>query len=109
MIATYMQQHQDKGLIVAELPKQGEKDYEAQILSPPRSDRIVYHYAKQGGVVRVSKVDFMTWLKRSKEIQWSTVAKKFQQDLNAYVIKTRLGAGTKWELPRSQCIDMEIE
>lgn len=110
LIAAYMQQHQDKGLVVEELhPGQGIRDWVPQILSVPKSDRIVYQLAKNQSVVRVSKGDFTTWLKRSKEINWSTVQKAFAKDLKLYVTKTQLGYGTKYQMPRQVCFDMHID
>lgn len=110
LIAAYMQQHQDKGLIVEEMhPGKGARDYEPQIISPPRSDRIVYQLGRKQGIVRVSKGDFTTWLKRSKEINYSTVEKQFRRDLNASLTKTMLGIGTKWQMPRQFCLDIHID
>ncbi len=110
LIAAYMQQHQDKGLIVEELhPGRGVRDHDPHIISPPRADKIVYQLAKKQGIVRVSKGDFTTWLKRSKEINWSTVEKRFRQDLSMEQSKTMLGIGTKWQMPRQFCLDMHID
>jgi len=111
LIAAYMQQHQDKALIVDKLVSgtgHGQA-YEPNIVSVPKSDRIVYQQANDDGIVRVSKGDFTTWLKRSKNINFSTVAKKFKDELGAYTIKTNLGYGTKWATPRQVCLDIKID
>ncbi len=111
LIAAYMQQHQDKGLIVDKLVGGvgQSRAYTPNIVSPPKSDRIVYQLAQDDSVVRVAKGDFTTWLKRSKDINFSTVAKKFKSELGAKAIKTSLGLGTKWAMPRQVCLDIKID
>lgn len=111
LIAAYMQQHQDKALIVDKLVSGSGhgQAYEPNIISVPKSDRIVYQQANVDGIVRVSKGDFTTWLKRSKNINFSTVAKKFKDELGAYQIKTNLGYGTKWATPRQVCLDIKVD
>ncbi len=111
LIAAYMQQHQDKGLIVDKMihGAGSARGYTPQIISPPKSDRIVYQLAQDDAIVRVSKGDFTTWLKRSKDINFSTVAKKFKSELGAKAIKTSLGLGTKWAMPRQVCLDIKID
>ncbi len=108
LIAAYMQQHQDKGLIVESFAKQGDMNFDPQIISPPRADRILYQLSKSTMEVRVSKTDFVTWLKKSKNITWASVAPRFKGDCRAYVLKTNLGSRTKWELPRQLCIEMSL-
>lgn len=108
LLHAYMQQHQDKALIVQDLHGQGKRGWVAQIIKPPRADRIVYQYAKDDGVVRVSKSDFATWLLKSKEIRWANVAVKFKRELNASEVRTSLGHGTAWALPRSACLDLKV-
>ncbi len=111
LIAAYMQQHQDKGLIVDKMVGGAgqARGYEPQIISVPKSDRIVYQLAQDDSIVRVSKGDFTTWLKRSKDINFSTVAKKFKSELGTKAIKTSLGLGTKWAMPRQVCLDIKID
>ena len=111
LIAAYMQQHQDKGLIVERMVGGAgqARAYNVDIISPPKADRIVYQLAKHDSMVRVSKGDFTTWLKRSKDINFSTVAKKFKDQLDTKVIKTSLGLGTKWQMPRQVCLDIKID
>lgn len=111
LIAAYMQQHQDKGLIVDKLVGGAgqARGYEPQVISTPKSDRIVYQLAQDDSVVRVAKGDFTTWLKRSKDINFSTVAKKFKSELGTRAIKTSLGLGTKWAMPRQVCLDIRID
>ena len=111
LITAYMMQHQDKGLVVDKLVggRGMARDYEPQIISVPKSDRLVYQQANDDGIVRVSKGDFTTWLKRSKSISWSAVAKKFRDELDTKEIKTSLGFGTKWATPRQACLDIKID
>jgi len=109
LIAAYMQQHQDKGLIVDKLAKTGQRGYVPQIISPPRADRIIYQLSQDDSMVRVAKGDFCSWLLRSKGINWSSVAAKFKQDLHVSSLKTSLGWGTKWSTPRLNCLDMTLE
>lgn len=109
LIAAYMQQHQDKALVVEHFQKKGQGNYMAEVLRPPKTDRIVYQYAKKDLMVRVSKSDFTTWLQKSKHIRWSNVAKQFLEEVAAYEIKVKLGHGTPWELPRSACLDMKVD
>ncbi|KKN05414.1 hypothetical protein LCGC14_1087530 [marine sediment metagenome] len=108
LIAAYMQQHQDKGLIVDKLSRQGHS-YTPSVISPPRADRIIFQLAQDDNVVRVAKGDFCSWLKRSKGINWSSVAESFKKDLYLSVAKTSLGLGTKWAMPRQYCMDMTLE
>ena len=109
LIQAYMQQHQDKALIVEYLQKKGQTNYEPAVLKTPKADRIVYQYAKLDNMVRVSKSDFTTWLKKSKHIQWANVAKQFHEDLKCWEVKVHLGHGTGWQLPRAACLDMEVD
>jgi len=109
LIQAYMQQHQDKALIIEHLNRRGLVNYVAEVIKPPKSDRIVYMYAKKDGMVRVSKSDFTTWLNKSKHIRWANVAKQFLEDVQAQESKVKLGFGTSWELPRSACLDMKVD
>lgn len=110
LIAAYIQQHQDKGLIVEEMhPGRGVRAHDPHIVGPPKSDKVVYQLARKQKIVRVSKGDFTTWLKRSKEINWSTVEKQFKKDLKMTQSKTMLAIGTKWQMPRQFCLDMHID
>ena len=109
LIAAYMQQHQDKGLIVERLIKSAGTGHSPVILSPPRTDKIVYEFARKEGIVRVSKGDFARWLKRSQDIPFSRVSKKFKDELNTVARKTSLGIGTKWQMPRQVCLDIKVD
>lgn len=109
LIQAYMQQHQDKALVVEYLQKKGQGNYDPVVLKTPKADRIVYQYAKGDNMVRVSKSDFITWLKKSKHIQWANVAKQFLDELKCWEVKAHLGHGTSWQLPRAACLDMEVD
>lgn len=109
LIQSYMQQHQDKALVVEHFQKQGQTNYEAVVLKTPKADRIVYQYAKLDNLVRVSKSDFTTWMKKSKHIMWANTAKNFMEDLKCHEVRVHLGHGTGWQLPRAACLDMEVD
>ena len=109
LVQAYMQQHQDKALLVESFQKPGQStSYDPMILKSPKADRIVYQYAKLDGVVRVSKTDFTTWLLRSKGIRWANIAQTFADELEIRPVKVQLGLGTSWQLPRSLCLDITI-
>ncbi len=109
LIAAYMAQHQDKALIVEELFSGRGGAYTPTVISVPRADRIVYQLAQKDGIVRVAKGDFIKWLKSSRELSYSSVAEKFRTELGTVISKTSLGIGTKWLLPRQQCLDIKID
>ena len=109
LVQAYMQQHQDKALIVEEFQKQGQANYIATVTRAPKADRIVYQYAKKDKMVRVSKSDFATWLQKSKHIRWANMAEQFRDDVGAKEVRTKLGFGTAWELPRAYCLDMNVD
>ncbi|KKM76141.1 hypothetical protein LCGC14_1383200, partial [marine sediment metagenome] len=109
LIAAYMLHHQDKALVVEKLLRgPGVRNYTPVIISMP-SHSMMYQLAKKEGIVRVSKGDFTMWLKRSRDIPWSQVSKKFGAELGAVVLKTSIGAGTKWETPRQMCLDLKVD
>lgn len=110
LIAAYMQKHQAQALIVERLVKgPGVRSYSPVVISMPKSDQVIYQLAKKDGIVRVSKSDFVMWLKRSREISYPTVRKRFEAELGMVELKTSIGVGTKWELPRQRCLDIKID
>ncbi len=109
LIAAYMAQHQDKALIVEELRSGAGGTYTPVVISLPRADRVVFQLARKDGIVRVAKGDFTRWMLKSQGIPFSAVAKKFKADLQTVVVKTSLGIGTKYQVPRQLCLDIKID
>jgi hypothetical protein len=110
LISAYMQQHQDKALIVEELKmSRGGSRYEPIVISAPSAKRIVYQIGRKQDIVRVSKTDFIRWLKESRDITFNAVVKQLREDLSMVECKTFLGLGTNYQLSRQTCLDFRME
>lgn len=103
LLAAFMQHNQDKTLIVEEFGSEI-----PTIISPPRSDRVVCHIAQKEGIVRFARGDFTRWL----DLQGRSVhgaIRTLRVDLSAKERRTRIGIGTKWELPPQRCIEVALQ
>lgn len=110
ILATYIQQHQDKVLIVDLFPtkRQNTRSYHPQIISSPRSDRIICHMARDDKLIRFSYTDFVRWL-TSRGMPVHSTLHKFKVILGSSECKVLLGIGTKYEIPsRQRVIEVPI-
>ena len=103
ILATYIQQHQDKALTVDRFPaaRQNTLNYMPEIIGgPPKSAKIIVHIAKAEKLIRFSRSDFIRWL-RSRAIPDSLIATMLEQ-LGGREMQGMLGIGTAWEIPARQ-------
>jgi hypothetical protein len=109
LVSAYMQQHQDKALIVEEIKVGRGGSYEPVVIAAPAAKRIVYQVGRKQDLVRVSKTDFVRWLKESRDITFNGVAKHLKTELKMVELKTFLGLGTNFQLSRQTCLDFHME
>lgn len=103
ILATYIQQHQDKALTVDTFPvaRQNTMNYIPEIIGgPPKSAKIIVHIAKKDKLVRLARSDFIRWL-RSRSIPDSLIATMLEE-LKGREMQGMLGIGTAWEIPARQ-------
>jgi hypothetical protein len=112
LVAAYLQHHQDGKVTVDRIPvgKGGWRD-KSTLTGPHQGVRKVsYVHASEQGLVRVSKSDFVTWLKKSKNMRWSDkLQQEFKDDMNMIETKAILAAGTRFAVSRAQCLTFKVE
>lgn len=112
LITSYMQQHGDKILRVDQLhlgagrPPTG---FSSTIMSPPKGNRIICVASVNDSKMLCNKSDFVTWLRTSKKLSFSTVRDALALELGMEEKKTSLGLGTQWELPRASVLCFNID
>lgn len=110
ILAAFMGAYQDKALIVNRFPapKANTKTYLPDLTGGiPRSDKIVYHVSRDENLLRVARNDIERWL-QFRELSVYNLTKKFRDELGAKEIKTKLGIGTKWELPPQRVFEFDL-
>lgn len=106
ILAAYIQQHQDRVLIVDKYPapRANTVSYLPEVLASPKSDKLLVHASRDDGKVRVSRSDFVRWL-ASRDVNFTTVRESLMKVLSMREVKACLGLGTKYELPRQRCLE----
>lgn len=109
LLAAFMGAYQDRALLVNKFPtgKQNGKSYIPDVLSPPRSDKIIYHVSQTEERVRFPISEMIRWLE-SRQLPSGTILRKFKAELNGTELRFRLGMCTKWELPPQRCMEIVL-
>ncbi len=109
LLAAFMAAYQDRALLVAKFPtgKQNSKSYIPDVLSVPRSDKVVYHMSQTEERVRFPIAEMARWLE-SRSLPSGTILRRFKSELNATELRFRLGMCTKWELPPQRCMEIVL-
>jgi hypothetical protein len=103
ILATYIQQHQDKALTVDKFPaaKQNTRAYLPEIIGgAPKSSKIIIHISKSEQLVRFSRSDFLRWL-RARAVP-DSILTTMLLELKGREMQGMLGIGTAWEIPARQ-------
>jgi hypothetical protein len=102
VLAAYMQEFQDRTLLVDAFPPfANPRSYMPQIFSAPRADKIVCHIARDAGRVRFARGHFREWLGR-RGMRSSVITRRIKTELNGAEMRGLLGIGTKYEIPTRQ-------
>lgn len=110
ILASFMSAYQDRALVVDLFPqlRQNMKTYLPDLTGGiPRSDKIVYHVSRNENLLRVPRSEIERWL-QYRELPVYGILKKFRDELGARELRTKLGIGTKWELPPQKCIEFDL-
>lgn len=112
LVAAYAMQHQDRKVTVDWFPvgRGGDRSRRPVLQGDHHYVRKVsYVESTELGVVRVSKSDFTTWLRKSKNLRFSDKLKnEFKKELRMTEQKTILAADTKFAVPRAVCLTFHI-
>jgi len=110
MVAAFMQQYQDRALIVETFPKkyQPSTTYIPTLVGgAPKADKIAYHVSQQEQLMRVPVIDFERWL-TSREQSPDSVIRRMQNDKLAKKVRFMLGMGTKYETVQQHCLEINL-
>lgn len=110
LLAAFMSAYQDRALVVSAYPqpRQNMKTYLPDVTGGiPRSDKIVYHVSREENLLRVPRSEIERWL-QYRELPIYNIMKRFRDELGARELRTKLGIGTKWELPPQKCIEFDL-
>lgn len=110
ILAAFMGAYQDRALIVDKYPapKANLKHYIPDLTGGiPRSDKIIYHVSRTENLLRVPRNELERWL-QYRELPVYNIMKRFRDELGARELRTKLGMGTKWELPPQKCIEFDL-
>ncbi|NCF69106.1 MAG: DUF927 domain-containing protein [Chloroflexi bacterium] len=102
LVIGYLQAHQDGQMVIDAFPAPGQTAL-PQMLSQPSSRLMI---VKGGDMVRIRKQDFTDWLRKSKNLTFSAIEEAMGADLQMRQLNTKLAGGTKWELPKSRCLEL---
>lgn len=111
LIASFMGAYQDRALVVDRFPQTFEntKSYLYSLpYGAPRSDKIVYHISQSENLLRVPRSEMERWF-QFRELSVYNTMKRFRDELGAKERKTKIGIGTKWELPPQRCIEFDLK
>jgi len=110
ILAAFMSAYQDRALIVDKYPtpKANLKHYIPDLTGGiPRSDKIIYHVSRTENLLRVPRNELERWL-QYHDLPVYNIMKRFRDELGARELRTKLGMGTKWELPPQKCIEFDL-
>jgi len=105
LVIGYLQAHQDGQLVIDAFPTPGQTGL-PQMISQPHSRLMI---VKGGDMVRIRKQDFTDWLRKSKNLTFSAIEEAMGTDLQMRQLSTKLAGGTKWELPKSRCLELVFD
>jgi hypothetical protein len=103
IVSSYIQQHQDKVLLVDvfPLPRANTRGYHPEILITPRSEKIICHQSRDDDLVRFSRSDFVRWLE-ARGLPSGRIVQTLKTKMGATEKRAKLGIGTKYEIPIAQ-------
>lgn len=109
ILAAFLAAYQDRALVVDRYPKGSNlKSYLPDLTGGiPRSDKIVYHVSRAEELLRVPRGELERWL-QYRELPVYNILKRFKDELGAVEMKTKLGIGTKWELPPQKVFEFQL-
>lgn len=109
ILAAFLAAYQDRALVVDRFPKGSNlKNYIPDLTGGiPRADKIVYHVSRSEELLRVPRGELERWL-QYRELPVYNILKRFKDELGAYEMKTKLGIGTKWELPPQRVFEFQL-
>lgn len=110
ILASFMAAYQDRALVVKRFPgmKQNLKTYVADMSEGmPKADKIAYHVAREENLLRISRAELQRWLEY-RQLPVYNVLKRFKDELGARDLRCKLGAGTRWELPPQQVLELDM-
>jgi hypothetical protein len=110
ILASFMAAYQDRALIVNRFPapKANLKTYLPDLTGGiPRADKIVYHVSREENLLRMPRNEIERWL-QFRELPVYNIMKRFRDELGAVEMRTKLGMGTKWELPPQRVLEFDL-
>lgn len=109
ILAAFLGAYQDRALVVDRYPKGSNlKNYLPDLTGGiPRADKIVYHVSRTENLLRVPRNELERWLEY-RQFPVYNILKKMKDELGAIEIKTKLGIGTKWELPPQKVFEFQL-
>lgn len=110
ILAAFTAAYQDRALIVDKFPaaKANLKSYLPSLSEGlPRADKIVYHVSRTENLMRVPRNEIERWL-QFRELPVYSIMKRFRDELGASELRTKLGIGTKWELPPQRVLEFDL-
>jgi hypothetical protein len=110
LIAAYAQQHQD-GKVTLDWFPTGRGGKRQPILQGNHASvrKVSYVEATETGKMMVSKSDFTTWLRKSKNLRFNDkLQAEFQEQAGMIELKSQLAAGTKYAIPRAMCLVFDL-
>jgi len=110
LIAAYAQQHADGAVTVDQFPV-GRGGRTEVILQGNHAHvrKPMYVQAKETNMIMVLKSDFKIWLLKSKQLKLNDkLIRDFEEEVGMIEVKAQLGAGTKFKLPRAQCLIFKL-
>ena len=106
LVGDYTQHFQPGQLVIDAFPSRSQKGYQPTVLKPPKSSLM---YVQAGNIYRFRKNDFITWLRQSKNLQFSTLAPEMVKELNMQEINTPLGLNTPFQLAKNLVLEVYME
>ena len=110
ILAAFLGAYQDRALVVDKYPRGSNlKGYFPDLTGGiPRADKIVYHVSRNENLLRVPRNELERWLEY-RQLPVYNVLKRMKDELGAIEIKTKLGIGTKWELPPQKVFEFQLQ
>jgi hypothetical protein len=107
LLAAFMRERGDRTLFLDSFPSglSNATYYMPQIITPPRADKVSIVVSQQAGKMRFAVAEFQEFL-RSKDHPAYGAAGKMAKEMGAREIRCQLAIGTKWEMPRTRCIEV---
>ena len=111
LLVAYMMQYQAERLVVDVLRIGRGGVYKPIIIgNVGHIRRIVYQIGRDQNILRVVKQDFVHWLRRTRNLQFSgDLYHKFVNECQMIEHKSVLGAGTQFATSQARCLDFIID